>query len=70
MQSGPESGTIGNTLDLLIENSVGQVNGLISEALSFVNAVGKYDFLYYLPGLDDASGNTNDGVSVVMVETR
>jgi hypothetical protein len=68
VQSGPHSGSIATQLQILTGESLSLVDSLISEALTAVNAVSKYRSVYYLPGLNASSGNTNDGVSVVLIK--
>ena len=46
---------------------LGQVNNLVSNALSLANAGGPYRFCYYLPGKNAFTGSTWDDVTIVVV---
>ena len=52
-----------------IPSSLGQVSGLVGPATDAVNAIsGPFSSVYLLPGRNDAVGNTDDDVTVVLVQ--
>ena len=52
-----------------IPSSLGQVTGLISPATDNANVqLGPFSSVYLVPGRDEASGNTDDDVTVVLVQ--
>jgi hypothetical protein len=67
VESGLISGQVGNGLMAQIPNTLGQVNGLVSQAMSVANSGAPYRFSYFLPGKNQFTGNTGDDVTVVAV---
>ena len=52
-----------------IPSSLGQVSGLVGPATDAVNVIsGPFSSVYLLPGRNDAVGNTDDDVTVVLVQ--
>jgi hypothetical protein len=68
VQGGWITGDVQNGLMEKIPGTIGQVNGLISNALSLANLGGPYRFAYYLPGKNVLQGSTWDDVTIVAVK--
>lgn len=50
-----------------IQNSLGQVGSLLDQVVSAANVFGPYSSIYLLPGRNEAKGNTDDDVTIVLI---
>jgi hypothetical protein len=68
VQGGLYTNGVASALAQEIPQHLGPVNALVSQATRLANVAGPFNFIYYLPGNGGASGNTNDGVTIVAVK--
>lgn len=67
VESGAIHDSVASGLMARIPGTIGDVNALVAKALSVANDAGRWRFVYYLPGRNEASGSTWDDISIVAV---
>ncbi|MFL6465407.1 MAG: hypothetical protein ACJ73N_13470 [Bryobacteraceae bacterium] len=68
VEGGAISGDVAAGLRGAIPGTIPKVNALISQALSLANAGSPYQYVYYLPGRFNLTGNVFDDVTIVAVK--
>jgi hypothetical protein len=65
---GSETGDVAGLLQDTIPATIASINALVTQAVNVVNIGAPYRFVYYLPGLNQFSGNTFDDVTMIAVK--
>jgi len=68
VEGGVISGKIMNKLMNQVAGSLGQISSLVDEFVALANLAGPFANIYFLPGANNQQGNTDDGISIVLIK--